>query len=69
MYCFQGISPIKQKVNNLFILGKAIVKRLSMLGLHIDIPKDFNNDKSNEEKFDKPKKKLNLWGQIKLLRQ
>ena len=69
MYCFQGISPIKQKVNNLFILGKAIVKRLSMLGLHIDIPKDFNNDKSNEEKFDKPKKKFNLWGQIKLLRQ
>ena len=69
MYCFQGINPIKQKVNNLFILGKAIVKRLSRLGLHIDIPKDFNNDKSNEEKLDKPKKKFNLWGQIKLFRQ
>ena len=69
MYCFQGINPIKQKVNNLFILGKAIVKRLSRLVLHIEIPKDFNNDKPNEEILEKQKKKFNLWGQIKLLRQ
>ena len=69
MYCFLGISPIKQKVNSLFTLGKTIIKRLSMIGVHIDIGKEVNNDKSNEENFVKPKKKFNLWGQIKLLRQ
>ena len=69
MYCFLGISPIKQKVNSLFALGKTIIKRLSMIGVHIDIGKEVNNDKSNEENFVKPKKKFNLWGQIKLLRQ
>ena len=37
IYCFVGINPIKEKVNNLFTLGKAIVRRLSMLGVHLNI--------------------------------
>ena len=69
IYCFVGINPIKEKVNNLFTLGKAIVRRLSMLGVHLNIGHEISYDKSNDNDIAQPKKKFNLWGQIKKLKQ
>ena len=62
IFCFCGIKPIEEKLDDLFVLGKAIVKRLSKIGLHLDRRRGSKKDKTNEEQL--PKKKFNLWGQI-----
>ena len=63
LFCFLGIKPIQEKVKSLLKLGNEIIRRLSRVGIHIDIEKDHDKGK------DKPivqinKKKFNLWGQI-----
>ena len=69
IYCYLGVNAIKNKVDHLFELGRAIVRRLSNLGVHLDVGKDINNNKSNEKIIVSPKVKFNLWGNIKLLKK
>ena len=42
-------------------LGNEIIRRLSRVGIHLDIGKDHDKEKPDEQKN---KKKFNLWGQI-----
>ena len=63
IFCFCGIKPIENQLDDLFILGKAIVKRLSML------TSAHNGETGGNNNLKIPGKKFNLWGQIKLLRQ
>ena len=61
LFCFLGIKPIQEKVKNLLKLGNEIIRRLSKVGIHLDIGKDHDKEKPDEQKN---KKKFNLWGQI-----
>ena len=61
LFCFLGIKPIQEKVKNLLKLGNEIIRRLSRVGIHLDIGKDHDKEKPDEQKN---KKKFNLWGQI-----
>ena len=65
IFCFCGIKPIEEKLNNLFLVGESLLK-----GLFKMAGKDMNQ-KDEENKMDdgKPKKLFNLWGKIKLIRQ
>ena len=64
IFCFCGIKPIEEKLDDLFQLGKAIVRRLSMIpGFHIDGNHRPRNSQSNANL--KPRKKFNLWGQFR----
>ena len=67
IFCFCGIKPIENQLDDLFILGKAIVKRLSMIVSALNVENGGNNSNNNNLKI--PGKKFNLWGQIKLLKQ
>ena len=66
IFCFCGIKPIKEKLDDLFILGKVIIRRLSILpGGHIQEGGSLFNINLSE----KLGRKVNLWGQIKKLRE
>ena len=68
MFCFTGIKPLENKLEDLIILGKAITRRLSnWAGFH-GIGDLSGEDNSNNQINIEHKKKFNLWGQIKLLR-
>ena len=58
IYCYLGVNAIKYKVDNLFELIKEAIRRLSEKNSHYD-----------KQIKALPKKKFNLWGQVKLLRQ
>ena len=66
IFCFSGTKYIEEQLDDLFILGKVIIRRFSMLnGNTLGISGDdglFNIGK-------KLGKKINLWGQIKKLRE
>ena len=66
IFCFYGIKPLEDKLDDLFIAGKVILRsmgvRVSIFGIN-----DENDENQNVMKI--PKKKFNLWGQIKKLRQ
>jgi hypothetical protein len=67
IFCLYGIKPIEDKLDDLFILGKAILRRLTKwTGFNFGLNQEENNDKLNNGQ---PRKKFNLWGQIKKLRQ
>ena len=67
IFCFCGIKPIETQLSDLFVLGIAIVKRLSQVtGIHLS--GNFGNQ-TNNNNFKLPGKKFNLWGQIKILKQ
>ena len=67
IFCLYGIKPIEDKLDDLFILGKAILRRLSKwTGFNFGLNQEKNNDKLNNGQ---PRKKFNLWGQIKKLRE
>ena len=64
IFCFCGIKPIEEKLDDLFQLGKAIVRRLSRLtGIHMSGNLQHRNSKSNANL--QPRKKFNLWGQFR----
>ena len=44
IYCYLGVNTIKHKVDNLFELGKIIIRRLSNLDVHLDNGKDSHHD-------------------------
>ena len=68
IFCFYGIKPIEDKLEDLFILGKAIIRRLSKwTGFSFGLNPGGDADKINNDQ--KPRKRFNLWGQIKKLRQ
>ena len=52
IYCYLGVNAIKNKVDNLFELGRSIVRRLSNVDAHLDVAKDINNDKKKKKKKD-----------------
>ena len=61
IFCFSGIKPIEEKLENLFVLGASILKGLmNMVAL--------NTEKDNLIDG-KPKKKFNLWGTIRKIIQ
>ena len=67
IFCFCGIKPIETQLSDLFVLGRAIVKRLSQVtGIHLSGNLGNQNNNNN---FKLPGKKFNLWGQIKILKQ
>ena len=66
IFCFTGIKPIENKLEDLFILGKAITRRRSgwagFLGVNDSPGMEILNNQIDQ------RKKFNLWGQIKLLK-
>ena len=65
IFCLYGIKPIEDKLDDLFILGKVILRRLTnWKGFNFGLNQD-DNINNNQ----KPRKKFNLWGQIKKLRE
>ena len=66
IFCFIGIKPIENKLEDLFILGKAITRRRSgwagFLGVNDSPGMEILNNQIDQ------RKKFNLWGQIKLLK-
>ena len=67
IFCFCGIKPIETQLSDLFVLGRAIVKRLSQVtGIHLS---GNMGNQTNNNNFKLPGKKFNLWGQIKILKQ
>ena len=61
IFCFSGIKPIEEKLENLFVLGASILKGLmKMVAL--------NTEKDNLIDG-QPRKKLNLWGTIRKIIQ
>ena len=67
IFCFCGIKPIETQLSDLFVLGRAIVKRLSLVtGIHLS---GNLGNQTNNNNFKLPGKKFNLWGQIKILKQ
>ena len=67
IFCFCGIKPIETQLSDLFVLGRAIVKRLSQVtGFHLS---GNLGNQPNDNNFKLPGKKFNLWGQIKILKQ
>ena len=67
IFCFCGIKPIETQLSDLFVLGRAIVKRLSQVtGIHLS---GNLGNQTNNNYFKLPGKKFNLWGQIKILKQ
>ena len=67
IFCFCGIKPIETQLSDLFVLGRAIVKRLSQVtGIHLS---GNLGNQTNNNNFKLPGKKFNLWGQIKILKQ
>ena len=64
IFCFCGIKPIEEKLQDLFTLGEVILKRFK------DVLKSMRVKKTDEKDDGKPKKKLNLWGTIvKMIRE
>ena len=64
IFCFCGIKPIEEKLQDLFTLGEVILKRFK------DVLKSVRVKKTDEKDDGKPKKKLNLWGTIvKMIRE
>ena len=64
IFCFCGIKPIEEKLQDLFTLGEVILKRFK------DVLKSVRVKKTDEKDDGKPKKKLNLWGTIvKIIRE
>ena len=65
IFCLYGIKPIEDKLDDLFILGKVIIRRLTnWKGFNFDLNQD--NNANNDQM---PRKKFNLWGQIKKMRE
>ena len=65
IFCLYGIKPIEDKLDDLFILGKVILRRLfNLKGFNFGLNQD-DNINSNQI----PRRKFNLWGQIKKLRE
>ena len=61
IFCFRGIKPLEDRMEDLFILGKVALRRL---GVRISI---FDNNDSSDKIDKKPKQLFNLWGKIKLI--
>ena len=57
IFCFSGIKPIEEKLENLFILGASILKSLMKM-VNLNTEKDNLID-------GQPRKKFNLWGTIR----
>ena len=65
IFCLYGIKPIEDKLDDLFILGKVILRRLTnWKGFNFGLNQDNNINNSQI-----PRKKFNLWGQIKKMRE
>ena len=65
IFCLYGIKPIEDKLDDLFILGKVILRRLTnWKGFNFGLNQDDNINNSQI-----PRKKFNLWGQIKKMRE
>ena len=66
IFCFCGIKPIEEKLNNLFLVGESILKGFLKLA-----GRDLNPNETEENQLNngKPKKLLNIWGKVKLIRQ
>ena len=64
IFCFSGVRPIEEKLNDLFVLGTSILRRLSTLVMR-------NNTEGNNLLDGKgtPGKKFNLWGTIRKIIQ
>ena len=65
IFCFTGIKPLEDKLDDMFILGKVILRRLTRfsgytLGLNIGGGNEMLNVNKNTNK-----KKINIWGQLK----
>ena len=61
IFCFSGIKPIEDKLENLFILGASILKSLMKM-MTLNTEKDNLID-------GQPRKKFNLWGTIRKIIQ
>lgn len=60
IFCFSGIKPIEEKLENLFLIGAQILKNLMKMA-------SLNTEKDNL--IDGKPKKLNLWGTIRKIIQ
>ena len=60
IFCFCGIKPIEEKLDNLWILGTSILKRLSIF---------VRTTEGEKLKDGQPKKLFNLWGTIRKIIQ
>ena len=70
IFCFYGIKSIKNKLDDLFLLGKKIIHRLEKkTGLHFGLEREIEIMQDNENNGQGPKKLFNLWGQIKRLKK
>ena len=71
IFCFCGTKPIEEYLDDLFHLGRIIFKSLSRISeLRIyggRLPERNKSKKENKGKT--PKKKFNLWGQIRRLKE
>ena len=66
IFCLYGIKPLEDKLDDMFIAGKVILRRL---GVRVSIF-GINEEKGDNPNVIKPPtRKFNLWGQIKKLRQ
>jgi len=62
IFCFSGIKPIQNKLNDLFIMGASLIKKMiQSRGIKVKNPK---NNKNKKNKKGKQKKKFNLWGAV-----
>ena len=66
IFCLYGIKPLEDKLDDMFITGKVILRRL---GVRVSIIGINDENEENQNTMKPPKKKFNLWGQIKKLRQ
>ena len=65
LFCFLGIKTIEEKVDDLIIFKKALLRRFSnWMGFDFGI-----NQGDNQQPLNNGGKKFNLWGQLKKLRE
>ena len=60
LFCFRGVKSLEDKLLDLFIAGKVMLRRLGIM-----VPIFGNNDLKLDDK--RPKKLFNLWGKIKAI--
>ena len=68
IFCFCGIKSIEDKIGELFILGKKIIRRLSRK-IELNAGSVPENEANNINNGQKPRKLFNLWGQVKILKE
>ena len=68
IFCFCGIKSIEDKIGELFILGKKIIRRLSRK-IELNAGSVPENEANNINNGQKPRKLFNLWRQVKILKE